>query len=200
MERTATVERKTTETKIRVGLSLGGGSVAIRTPDGFFTHLLEALARHGGWGIDLEAEGDSHVDLHHTVEDVGIVLGQALSRALGERRGIARFGWAYAPLDEALVRAVVDFSGRGRAFVDLGADREKEWVTSSFPLGLLVDFLEGFASHGQFTLHLDVLRGRSAHHVAEAGFKALALALRDASRIRPESAQEIPSTKGTLLA
>ncbi len=197
-ERTARVERVTKETTIRVALSLGGGSIQIATPEGFFSHLLEALAYHAGWGIELEASGDVHVDLHHTVEDVGIVLGQAFDRTLGSRRGIARFGSAYAPLDESLVRVVVDLSGRGRAFIELGFERERDWVTARFPLGLLVDFLESFAAHAHLTLHLDVLRGRSPHHVAEAAFKALAVALREACSIRPEALGEVPSTKGTL--
>lgn len=198
--RLAEICRETAETSIRARLCLEGGAIELATPEGFFGHLLEALARHAGWGLELRAAGDVEVDLHHTVEDTGIVLGKALDEALGERRGIVRFGFAYAPLDEALVRAVIDLSGRGRAEIDLGSARERDWVTSRFRVGLLVDFLEALASHARLTLHLDCLRGRSPHHVAEAAIKALALALREACTRRPEQEALVPSTKGTLTA
>jgi imidazoleglycerol-phosphate dehydratase len=139
------------------------------------------------------------VDLHHTVEDVGIALGEALAAALGERRGIVRFSHAYAPLDEAVARAVVDLSGRGFFAWSVPADLEAVWVTSEFPLTLVADFFQAFADRGRLTLHLDVLSARNGHHAAEAAFKAVALALRQAVAFRP-GAGEVPSTKGTLSA
>lgn len=195
--RRATVERTTRETRIALRLDLDGGDRKIDVPDGFFAHMLEALTTHGGLGIDVKATGDVHVDLHHTVEDVGLALGEALCQALGERRGIVRFADAYAPLDEALARAVVDVSGRGFFHCSLPPDLEQVWVTATFPLQLIVDFLQAFADRGRLTLHLDVLRARNAHHAAEAAFKAVALALRQAIAVRPGE-QHIPSTKGTL--
>jgi imidazoleglycerol-phosphate dehydratase len=193
--RSATFERQTRETEIRLTLNLDGGERRIDVPNGFFGHLLDALATHGGLGIELVARGDVHVDLHHTVEDVGIALGEALRVALGERAGIVRFATAYAPLDEALARAVVDLSGRGFLVYEEPRELAGAWVTREFPLTLLVDFLQAFADRGRFTLHLDVLRGRNPHHVAEAAMKALALALRAAVA---ERAGGVPSTKGTL--
>lgn len=197
-KRQATIERTTGETSVRLRLDLDDGSKGrIEVPDGFFGHMLEALATHGGLGLDLAATGDVHVDLHHTVEDVGLALGEALAQALGERRGIVRFAHAYAPLDEALARAVVDVSGRGFFAHSLPAELEQVWVTAEFPLQLVVDFFQAFADRGRLTLHLDVLRARNAHHVAEAAFKAVAVALRQAVAIRPGERQ-VPSTKGTL--
>lgn len=193
--RSATFERQTRETDIRLTLNLDGGERRIDVPNGFFGHLLDALATHGGFGIELVARGDVHVDLHHTVEDVGIALGEALREALCERAGIVRFATAFAPLDEALARAVVDLSGRGFLVYEEPRELAGAWVTREFPLTLLVDFLQAFADRGRFTLHLDVLRGRNPHHVAEAAMKALALALRAAVA---ESAGGVPSTKGTL--
>jgi imidazoleglycerol-phosphate dehydratase len=202
MSRSATVSRRTNETQIRVAIDLDRAlerdlAIAIEVPDGFFGHLLEALAKHGGFGLELSATGDTHVDLHHTVEDTGIVLGEALFEALGERRGITRFAHAYAPLDEALARAVVDLSGRGCFFWQLPPELEHSWVTQQFPLTLLGDFLQALADRGRLTLHLDVLRGRNPHHVAEAAIKAVALALRAAVTLRAGDAS-VPSTKGTL--
>ncbi|MDX2000118.1 MAG: imidazoleglycerol-phosphate dehydratase HisB [Thermoanaerobaculia bacterium] len=193
--RSATFERQTRETEIRLTLNLEGGERRIDVPNGFFGHLLDALVTHGGFGIELVARGDVHVDLHHTVEDVGIALGEALRAALGERAGIVRFATAHAPLDEALARAVVDLSGRGFLVYEEPPELAGAWVTREFPLTLLVDFLQAFADRGRFTLHLDVLRGRNPHHVAEAAMKALALALRAAVA---ERAGGVPSTKGTL--
>lgn len=193
--RSATFERQTRETEIRLTLNLDGGERRIDVPNGFFGHLLDALATHGGLGIELVARGDVHVDLHHTVEDVGIALGEALREALGERAGIVRFATAHAPLDEALARAVVDLSGRGFLVYEEPRELAGAWVTREFPLTLVVDFLQAFADRGRFTLHLDVLRGRNPHHVAEAAMKALALALRAAVA---ERAGGVPSTKGTL--
>lgn len=197
--RQATISRTTRETQIQLTLNLDGGPRNIDVPDGFFTHMLEALTTHGGLGIDLKATGDTHVDLHHTVEDVGIVLGEALVEALRDRRGITRFAHAYAPLDEALARAVVDLSGRGFFVHQLPSELQQVWVTQSFPLQLIVDFFQAFADRGRFTLHLDVLAARNGHHAAEAAFKACALALRQAVSRRGE-AHEMPSTKGTLTA
>lgn len=201
-ERTARIARETRETRVSLELALDGGPSRIDVPDGFLGHMLEALATHGGFGLALEAEGDVHVDLHHTVEDVGLALGEALREALGERTGIVRFATAHAPLDEALARAVVDLSGRGFLVFQQPEALEGRWVTGSFPLTLLVDFFQACADRGRFTLHLDLLRGRNPHHAAEAAFKAVALALRQAvaRRLPPGGggAGEVPSTKGTL--
>ena len=200
MTRRARIERSTRETRIRLTIDLDGGSRGrrkIEVPNGFFAHMLDALATHGGLGLELEAEGDTHVDLHHTVEDVGICLGQAILEALGDRRGLVRFAHAYAPLDEALARAVVDLSGRGFLACEMPPELERAWVTSEFPLSLIVDFFHALADRGRLTLHLDVLAARNAHHAAEAAFKATALALRQALRVR-EGESEVPSTKGTL--
>ncbi|HYO12834.1 MAG TPA: imidazoleglycerol-phosphate dehydratase [Thermoanaerobaculia bacterium] len=184
---------------MRLALSLDGGPRRIGVPNGFFGHMLQALTTHGGFGIDLEAEGDTHVDLHHTVEDVGIAFGEALAAALGERRGIVRFAHAYAPLDEALARAVVDLSGRGFFTWTVPPELEPVWVTSEFPLTLVADFFQALADRGRLTLHLQVLAARNGHHAAEAAFKAAALALRQAVALRTGTSG-VPSTKGTLSA
>ena len=199
LRRTGRVERNTSETKIRLELSLDGGERRIDVPNGFFAHMLQALTTHGGLGIDLKADGDTHIDLHHTVEDVGIALGEALASALGERRGIVRFAHAYAPLDEALARAVVDLSGRGTFHYSAPQEVAASWVTAEFPLTLVADFFQAFADRGRLTLHLDILAARNGHHAAEAAFKAAALALRQAVALRTGAA-EVPSTKGTLSA
>ncbi len=198
--RRASIDRKTSETHVRADLSLDGGPCRLDTPNGFFSHMLDALSRHGGLGLDLEAHGDTDIDLHHTVEDVGIVLGDALREALGDRAGVRRFAHAFAPLDEALARAVIDLSGRGSFHFRLPAELEHAWVTTEFPLTLMGDFFGAFAGRGRLTLHLDVLCGRNPHHVAEASFKAVALALREAVSLRPGNAAEAPSTKGSLTA
>ena len=200
--RKGVVERTTGETRIRMDLSLDGGARRISVPNGFFSHMLQALATHGGMGIELEAVGDTHVDLHHTVEDVGIAFGEALAAALGDRRGIVRFAHAYAPLDEALARAVVDLSGRGTFSYSAPREVAASWVTPDFPLTLVADFFQAVADRGRLTLHLDVLAARNGHHAAEAAFKAVALALRQAVAVRrgTPGAAEIPSTKGTLSA
>ena len=197
--RRASLERVTRETRVRIALDLDGGAATIEVPNGFFGHLLEALGRHGGVGLDVEAAGDTHVDVHHTVEDVGIVLGECLREAVADGRGIVRFGSAHAPLDEALARAVVDVSGRG--FLDLTMPEEmaRSWVTPDFSMALVRDFLQAFADRGRVTLHVDVLKGTSPHHVAEACFKAVAVALRQALALRA-GAGEVPSTKGTIRA
>ncbi len=193
------IERTTGETRIRLALRLGGGKRRIEVPNGFFAHMLNALATHSGLGLDLEALGDTHVDLHHTVEDVGIAFGEALAAALEERKGIVRFAHAYAPLDEALARAVVDLSGRGSFHYSAPRDLAASWVTADFPLTLVADFFQAFADRGRLTLHLDILAARNGHHAAEAAFKAVALALRQAVALRAGPAV-VPSTKGTLSA
>lgn len=198
-DRTAEIQRTTGETRIRLSLRLDGGPRRIQVPNGFFGHMLTALTTHAGFGIDLEAEGDTHVDLHHTVEDVGIALGEALASALGDRRGVVRFAHAYAPLDEALARAVVDLSGRGTFHYAAPLEVAASWVTADFPLTLVADFFQAFADRGRLTLHLDILAARNGHHAAEAAFKAAALALRQAVAKRIGSI-EVPSTKGTLSA
>lgn len=199
MARCARGSRRTKETSIRIALALDGGERRIAVPDGFFGHMLEALALHGGFGVELDVEGDVHVDLHHTVEDTGIAFGEAIAAALGERRGIFRFAHAYAPLDEALARAVVDLSGRGFFAWRCPAEVEAAWVTRAFPLTLVADFFQALADRGRLTLHLDLLEARNPHHAAEACFKAVALALRVAVAVRAAGdAAEVPSTKGEL--
>lgn len=196
--RTARFERTTGETEVTVALGLDAPRpAAIDVPDGFLAHMLEALATHGRLALEVTARGDTEVDLHHTVEDVGIALGAALARALGERRGIVRFAHAYAPLDEALARAVVDISGRGFFAWRVPPGLEQVWVTREFPLTLVADFFQALADRARLTLHLEVLAARNGHHAAEAAFKAAALALADAAARRPGGGA-VPSTKGTL--
>jgi imidazoleglycerol-phosphate dehydratase len=196
--------RETGETRVELTLSLDGGARRIDVPDGFFGHMLTALATHGGFGLEVSAVGDVEVDLHHTVEDVGIAFGDALAEALGERRGVVRFAHAYAPLDEALARAVVDLSGRGFFAWSAPPELAGSWVTATFPLTLAADFFQAFADRGRLTLHLEVLAARNGHHAAEAAFKAAALALRQAVALRPPAGgrggPDVPSTKGTLTA
>lgn len=193
--RRGSCERKTKETTVAIGLDLAGGERRIDVPDGFFGHMLDAFLTHAGFGAKVRVEGDTHVDLHHTVEDAGIGIGEALREALGDRRGVERFGHAYAPLDEALARAVIDLSGRGFFAWECPGDLERSWVTPSFPMTLTADFFQALADRGRLTLHLDVLRARNPHHAAEAAFKAVAVALRRAVAVR---GGEIPSTKGSL--
>ncbi len=188
-------ERTTAETSVAVVLDLDGGSCRATTGVGFLDHMLAALSRHGGLGLEVGAQGDLQVDAHHTVEDIGLALGEALDRALGERAGIARFGHAYAPLDEALARAVVDLSGRPFARVELPCELLSAWVTREFPLTLVGEFWRAAATRGRLTLHLDLLRAVDPHHAAEAMFKAMALALKTAVCV---VGREVPSTKGTL--
>lgn len=196
--RRARVERRTKETEIVLALDLDRpGPPEIDVPDGFFAHMLEALAVHGGFGLTVQATGDVHVDLHHTVEDVGIVLGQALRQALGERRGIVRFAHAYAPLDEALARAVVDVSGRGFFVYRAPPEIASSWVKPDFPVSLVRDFFQAVADQARLTLHLDLLAAANGHHAVEAAFKAVAVALRRAVAVRADDAA-VPSTKGTL--
>lgn len=193
--REGTCERETAETSVRVVLTLEGGERRIDVPDGFFGHMLDALLTHAGFGAEIAARGDTEVDLHHTVEDVGIGLGEALREALGERRGVERFGHAHVPLDEALARAVVDLSGRGFFAWRCPQPLERSWVTPGFPVTLTADFFQALSTRSRSTLHLEVLRARNPHHAVEAAFKAAAVALRRAVAIR---GGEIPSTKGTL--
>ena len=198
MSRTATRERKTRETHVRVTINLdGAGEARARTGVGFFDHMLDALARHGMFDLSVECDGDLHIDAHHTVEDVGIVLGGAFLEALGDKRGIARYADATVPLDEALVRAVVDVSGRPflRFDVPLPADQP---MIGQFDPALSAEFWRAFAMESRITLHLDGFSGDNAHHVVEATFKAAARALDAATRIDPRRADAIPSTKGAL--
>ena len=194
MTRTAAVTRTTRETSIRLSLDLDGtGATTIKTGIGFLDHLLDALGRHARFDLKLTCEGDLHVDDHHTAEDCGLALGEAIDRALGERRGINRFGWALAPLDEALARAAVDLSGRPFADVNFGLERDAigELACENIP-----HVLQSLATAARMTLHVDVLKGENDHHRAEAAFKATALALRQA--VARSGFDDVPSTKGTL--
>ena len=194
--RTATVTRTTRETSIRVTLDLDGtGKTAVKTGIGFLDHLLDALARHARFDLSLICEGDLEVDDHHTAEDSALALGEALDRALGERRGVSRFGWALAPLDEALARAVVDISGRPYADVTLDLHRDRQ-VIGGLACENIPHLLRSLATAARLTLHVDVLKGENDHHKAEAAFKATALALRQA--VAPSGFDDVPSTKGTL--
>jgi len=186
--------RETRETRIRVVLDLDGtGRTSIATGIGFLDHLLDSLARHARFDLDLSCQGDLHVDDHHVAEDCALVIGAALDDALGERRGIARFGEAHAPLDEALARAVVDLSGRPMPVIDLGLRRE---ALGDLSTEMVTHVLKSLAVAGRMALHVDVLRGDNDHHRAEAAFKATALALRRA--VARDGTDEIPSTKGVL--
>ena len=192
--RNATIERKTNETEISVTLELDGtGQSDVQTGIGFLDHLLDALARHGRFDIQLRCKGDLHIDDHHTAEDCGLALGAVLREALGDRMGIARFGSAYAPLDDGLARAVVDISGRPFAAIDLGLTRERlgELSCENIP-----HVLSSLATAAELTLHVDVLKGDNDHHRAEAAFKAVALAL--GAAVRPSGFDDVPSTKGTI--
>jgi imidazoleglycerol-phosphate dehydratase len=196
VSRTAEVTRKTKETAVRVRVTLdGSGTATVRTGVGFFDHMLEALAKHSLMDLDVDATGDLHVDQHHTVEDVGIVLGQALARALGDRRGIRRYGEATVPLDDALARVVVDVSGR--PFLAYHADPPSSQKLGDYDVALTPEFFRALATHGGLTLHVDLLRGQNAHHAIEAVFKAAARALGAAVAIDPR-VPDVPSTKGSL--
>lgn len=199
--RTAQTRRETRETQIRVELGLdGSGQRTLSTPIPFFTHMLDAFARHGGFGLAVDARGDIEIDGHHTVEDTGLALGEAFKRALGERRGIVRFGEATIPMDETLAQAVVDLSGRPY-FVWNVEGLDGKWV-GAFDCELAREFFSAFATRAECNLHLRLHYGRNAHHIIEALFKATARALRAACGIdpRPGAAGEVPSTKGTLSA
>ena len=191
--RRATVERKTKETDISLSVNIDGSGVSdISTGIGFLDHMLTALSKHGRMDLTLSCKGDLHVDDHHSVEDCGIVLGQAVKAALGDLRGITRYGYAYAPLDESLSRAVVDISGRPFADVNLNLQRER---IGNLSCEMLPHFFSSFATSASITLHVDVLKGKNDHHRAESAFKALALALRAAFK---REGTDIPSTKGVL--
>ncbi|HSN33167.1 MAG TPA: imidazoleglycerol-phosphate dehydratase HisB [Ideonella sp.] len=194
--RTADVRRDTKETRIRVAVNLDGtGRALLGTGIGFFDHMLDQVARHGLVDLEVEAEGDLHIDGHHTVEDVGIALGQAVARAVGDKAGIGRYGHAYVPLDEALSRVVIDFSGRPGLHMDVPF---AAGMIGGFDTQLAFEFFQGFANHAQVTLHIDNLKGRNAHHQCETVFKAFGRALRMALAIDPRQAGTVPSTKGSL--
>ncbi|MBS1162444.1 MAG: hisB [Burkholderiaceae bacterium] len=194
--RTAEVVRNTAETQIRAVVDLdGSGRAQLATGIGFFDHMLEQIARHAALDLTIEAKGDLHVDGHHTVEDVGITLGQAVARAVGDRKGIRRYGHAYVPLDEALSRAVIDFSGRPGLEWNVPFARA---MIGEFDADLAHEFFQGFVNHALVTLHVDNLRGDNAHHQCETVFKAFARALRMAVEADPRAAGVVPSTKGSL--
>ncbi|MDY6955703.1 MAG: imidazoleglycerol-phosphate dehydratase HisB [Pseudomonadota bacterium] len=194
--RIARVERGTLETRISVELNLDGSGVSrLATGLPFFDHMLDQIARHGALDLSIAAQGDLEVDAHHTVEDVGITLGQALAQALGDKKGIVRYGHAYVPLDEALSRVVIDFSGRPG--LEYTADYPRARI-GEFDVDLIREFFQGFVNHAQATVHIDNLKGRNAHHIAETIFKAFGRALRQAAAFDERQAQVIPSTKGSL--
>jgi imidazoleglycerol-phosphate dehydratase len=196
MSRRAEVARRTGETEIRVQVDLDGtGASRIKTGLGFFDHMLEALARHALLDLEIEAKGDLHIDGHHTVEDTGIVLGQALAQALGDRSGIRRYGHALVPLDEALVRAVVDVSGR--PFLHYQVDIPRWQMLGDYDVFLTPEFFRALIQHAGLTVHLDLIRGENPHHIVESAFKALARALGDAITRDPR-VHGVPSTKGSL--
>jgi imidazoleglycerol-phosphate dehydratase len=198
MSRASTVERKTKETSITLSLSLdGSGKADIVTPVGFLSHMCETIARHARMDLTIRAEGDTHIDAHHTVEDVGLAFGEALDRALGDRSGIERFGVSHVPLDEALARSVVDLSGRPYIVFESPVDKELLLVTKDFPFALVEEFWKSAAFRGKFNLHVDVVRAKNGHHAAEAVFKSAARALRQAVA---RTGSGILSTKGTLTA
>ena len=196
MNRTAEVTRQTAETKIRVAVNLDGtGQAKLATGIGFLDHMLDQIARHGLIDLDIRCEGDLHIDGHHTVEDIGITLGQAVAQAVGDKKGIRRYGHAYVPLDEALSRVVIDFSGRPGLEMDV---HFTSGMLGALDTQLVYEFFQGFVNHAFVTLHIDNLRGENAHHQAETVFKAFARALRAALELDPRSAGMIPSTKGSL--
>jgi imidazoleglycerol-phosphate dehydratase len=194
--RTADVARDTAETKIRVRVNLDGtGRQSLASGVPFLDHMLDQIARHGLIDLEVQAQGDLHIDAHHTVEDIGITLGQAVARAVGDKRGIRRYGHAYVPLDEALSRVVVDFSGRPGLVWNVPFTRA---MIGTFDVDLAHEFFQGFVNHAQVTLHVDTLRGDNAHHQCETVFKAFGRALRMALEADPRAAGSIPSTKGSL--
>jgi imidazoleglycerol-phosphate dehydratase len=194
--RTAEVTRKTAETQITARVNLDGtGQARLSTGIGFFDHMLDQIARHGLIDLEIEAQGDLHIDGHHTVEDVGITFGQAVLQAVGDKKGIRRYGHAYVPLDEALSRVVIDFSGRPGLIMNVPF---KSGMIGTFDSQLAHEFFQGFCNHAFVTLHIDNLRGENAHHQCETVFKAFARALRVALELDPRSAGTIPSTKGSL--
>ncbi len=194
--RRATVERKTLETLVTVTLDLDGeGKTRLNTGLPFLDHMLEQVARHGLIDLEIQASGDLHIDGHHTVEDVGITLGQAIARAAGEKKGIRRYGHAYVPLDEALSRVVIDLSGRPELVFAVEFPRA---TVGGFDTELFQEFFQGFVNHAAVTLHIDGIRGRNSHHIAETVYKAFGRALRMALERDPRSPDTVPSTKGAL--
>ncbi len=195
-ERKASISRDTLETKIKVSVNLdGSGQSAFKTGVPFLDHMLDQVARHGMIDLDVVAEGDLHIDAHHTVEDIGITLGQAFSEALADKKGIRRYGHAYVPLDEALSRVVIDFSGRPGLEYHVSYPRAR---IGDFDVDLLHEFFQGFVNHAQATLHIDNLRGINAHHIAETIFKAFGRAVRSALEHDVRMGDRLPSTKGSL--
>ena len=196
LPRTADVTRRTAETNIRVAVNLDGtGQSKLSTGIGFLDHMIDQIARHGLIDLDIACEGDLHIDGHHTVEDIGITLGQAFAKAVGDKKGIRRYGHAYVPLDEALSRVVIDFSGRPGLHMDV---RFTAGMIGALDTQLVFEFFQGFVNHAGVTLHIDNLKGHNAHHQCETIFKAFARALRAALELDPRSAGVIPSTKGSL--
>ena len=194
--RTATINRSTKETAVSIAVDLDGtGRSSIQTPVGFLSHMLETIARHGQVDLDVIATGDTFIDYHHTVEDTALVLGEAFAEALGDKRGIRRFGHAYVPLDESLARVVVDFSGRPFLVFEVPIDREMLLIHKDFPFALVEEFFKSFATKCACNIHVDLIRGRNGHHAAEAIFKAFAIALRQAKEV---VGSEVPSTKGVI--
>ena len=194
--RTADIRRDTKETQIRVRLNLdGSGDAKLATGIGFFDHMLDQIARHGLIDLEIAAQGDLHIDGHHTVEDVGITLGQAVAQAVGDKKGITRYGHAYVPLDEALSRVVIDFSGRPGLEMHVNFTSS---VVGNFNTELFYEFFQGFVNHAGVTLHIDNIRGKNAHHQIETIFKAFGRALRMALEIDARSEGVMPSTKGSL--
>ncbi len=195
-ERKTTVQRTTLETRIEVSINLDGdGTSASRTGLPFLDHMLDQVARHGLVDLNIQADGDLHIDAHHTVEDIGITLGQAFHQALGDKKGIRRYGHAYVPLDEALSRVVVDFSGRPGLVYHVAFPRAR---VGDFDVDLFHEFFQGFVNHAHATLHIDNLRGANAHHIAETVFKAFGRAVRMAVETDPRMGNILPSTKGSL--
>ena len=194
--RTSTITRATKETTVAVTLDLDGrGTSKVETPIGFLSHMLEVISRHSQIDLDVIATGDTFIDYHHTVEDTGLVLGEAFASALGDKRGIRRFGHAYVPLDESLARVVVDFSGRPFLVFDVPVDREMLLIHRDFPFALVEEFFKSFANKCACNIHVDLIRGRNGHHAAEAIFKAFAIAIRSAKEI---VGADVPSTKGVI--
>ena len=194
--RSAQITRKTAETDITVDINLDGtGTYNNQTGIGFFDHMLDQLARHALIDMTISATGDLHIDDHHTVEDTGIALGQALAKAMGDKRGIRRYGSCLLPMDDALVRAALDLSARPYLVWDVSLPTAQ---IGSFDTELVREFFQAFATHGGITLHVDALHGLNSHHIAEAAFKAVARSLRDALEVDPRKADDVPSTKGML--